>query len=134
MRRGLTLHELRVMARHNRGLARSLRLDRFFPELRESPPPPSPLIELLEAVPARERVQYVGLKVGPELGYRGVRTFRSAEAAFKWLRPQRPDGYELSWRDRRFCRRLTRQDLAACCHRPPPPDLVQLWDRRLPIP
>lgn len=49
--------------------------------------PASPLITLLEALTARERMAITGLKVNECLGYFNSRQFHTAEAALRWLKP-----------------------------------------------
>lgn len=78
--------------------------------------PKSPLIDLLLSMTPRERSQIRGLVVDHRLGYMGQRTFESAAHALNWLTPSYPSSSypSQSWQDKRFTRKLTREDLLAC--------------------
>lgn len=80
--------------------------------------PESPLITLLESLGPRALGEIRGLTVDHRLGYTGSRTFAFGSQALRWAKP----GDEVfghfpaeSWRDKRFSRRLTVEDLAECC-------------------
>jgi hypothetical protein len=80
--------------------------------------PASPLITLLESIPASDRGYITGVTVDPRLGYNGNRIFSNAAQALLWLRPS-PEVFGSfpaeSWRDKHFQRQLTLDDLSACC-------------------
>lgn len=87
--------------------------------------PASPLIFLLERFSPRDRALIRGLRIGPELGYQGSRTFHNAEQALRWLKPQ-PRTLEddiwpaESWRIKHFTRPLHVEQLLAHCSTYPP--------------
>lgn len=47
----------------------------------------SPLIQLLEKIPRRYRHCFVGIKLGPELGYARSLEFRDADQLLRWIKP-----------------------------------------------
>lgn len=78
--------------------------------------PRSPLIDLLSKISPRDRAAIVGLTVNPTLGYMGSRMFHTAEAALRWIRPDREMLAGQSWpaescRDKRFNKALSLEDL-----------------------
>ena len=84
--------------------------------------PSSPLIDLLERIPPRERVHYRGVQLHPELGYLCNMRFHTLEQLFRWLKPSNQLIEGESWpaesyRDKRFRRVLTRDDLKRHCAR-----------------
>jgi|GEM_PF-4636942 len=87
--------------------------------------PASPLIELLSAISPRDRAAIKGLKVGPNLGYLGSRQFHTAEQALRWVKPH-DEMLDIetwpaeSWRDKRFSRELTIDDLIGAASSVPP--------------
>jgi len=78
--------------------------------------PTSPLIELLESLSPRERLQITGIRLSPALGYQCSQTFANAEQLYRFLKPQaemiegEPFPAE-SMRIKRFAKRLTIDDL-----------------------
>ena len=86
--------------------------------------PRSPLIELLERIAPRDRFAMLGMTVDSTLGYKGQRTFNSAEAALRWVRPavEMIEGEAWpaeSWRMREFSGPLYLEDLLAVTSRVP---------------
>ncbi len=81
----------------------------------------SPLGTLLSRLYPRERLAIKALRVGPELGFTGCRTFMSAEQAFRWIDPLHgaDSPPSRSWRDMRFAEALSPMDLAPFCSAPP---------------
>lgn len=88
---------------------------------REEETPSSPLIRLLEKLPARARSSLAGLEVSSELGYLGRRVFPSAAQALLWLRPPHAGRSHPAeaWRDKRFERELHLEELLARCSSAP---------------
>lgn len=87
--------------------------------------PKSPLIDLLTRISPRDRAAIIGLTVGPKLGYSGSRQFHTAEAALRWIRPDTEmlaaqSWPAESWRDKRFAKKLTLDDLLAAAASSPP--------------
>lgn len=82
--------------------------------------PQSPLITLLETYTPRDRLQMVGVRLLPNLGYTGGMTFRNAEQLYRWLKPA-PQMLEgecwpaESRRIKRFQKRLTEDELIQSC-------------------
>lgn len=78
--------------------------------------PSSPLIELLETMSPRERVELRGIRLSPALGYQTGQTFANAEQLYRFVKPQaemsesEPFPAE-SMRIKRFAKRLTIDDL-----------------------
>jgi hypothetical protein len=90
--------------------------------------PSSPLIELLEKLPPRLRAQIRGVRLNPRLGYHTGHQFHTAEQLFHWLRPERElignqTTSSESYRDKRFVRRLTLEDLMPFCASWPKPEI-----------
>ena len=79
----------------------------------------SPLITLLESLSPRDLVQITNVRVGIELGYEGCRFFGNGALALKWLQPA-GSGTPVSesWRNKRFQKRLTIENLAHCARIP----------------
>lgn len=78
----------------------------------------SPLIELLESIPPRERLGIRRITLGPKLGYAGAVVFENGEQLLRWLKPKEYlIGTESTpaeaRRDRRFTAKLQRSDLLA---------------------
>lgn len=99
--------------------------------------PEGPLVDLMKQINPRDRAAIVGLKVGPELGYQGSRTFHTAEQAFRWIHPADEvfDAFPAdSWRIKRPGPRLTIEDLVAQATKVPE-GLVERYPRlRRPVP
>lgn len=78
--------------------------------------PDSPLIRLLKSLSPHQRACINGLTVDHRLGYSGQRTFATAGQALNWLAPPYAAAHypSESWRDKRFVRPLTLEDLIAC--------------------
>lgn len=78
--------------------------------------PRSPLIDLLETMSPRERVELRGIRLSPALGYQTGQTFANAEQLYRFVKPQaemiegEPFPAE-SMRIKRFTKRLTLDDL-----------------------
>ena len=90
--------------------------------------PDSPLIRLLRALPARDLLRIKGVVVDSRLGYTGSRRFANAAQAIQWLAPSDEVFGSFpaeSWRDKRFARQLTLEELAASCSEFP----EQLYER-----
>ena len=89
----------------------------------------SPLIRLLESMPARERLSWRHLRLDPSLGYEAAGVFQNGETLLRWLKPQQwLVGSEStpaeSRRHKAFNKALTRDDLrpfAAQCPACDPP-------------
>jgi len=86
--------------------------------------PSSPLISLLEAIPPRLRLEIIGVKVDPSLGYIGGGLFHNAEQLLRWLKPSNEMLARRSWpaesrRDKRFSKKLTLEDLKPHCSKWP---------------
>lgn len=80
--------------------------------------PSSPLITLLESIPPRLRLQIRGVRLSPSLGYMTGMQFHNAAQLLKWLKPDNEMLEARSWpaesyRDKRFNKRLTLDDLKA---------------------
>lgn len=88
---------------------------------------PSPLAALLLSLSPRELLQVRNLKVGPDLGYQGQRTFANGAQALNWVYPKHAPQHTPadSWRNRRFeqqPRTISLEQLLAHCSPPPPMD------------
>jgi hypothetical protein len=92
--------------------------------------PAGPLIALLDTIPPRDRVEIRSIVIGPALGYTGQHAFQNAAQALNWLRPQQGavSTPSESWRDKRFTRPLTIEDLAEFAQIPP--RIMEDWRRR----
>lgn len=89
------------------------------------PTPPTanmPLERLLKALGPYWLGQIRGLKVGPPLGFNGMRRFETGHQALAWLEPS-PGSFNApashSWRIANFHKTLTLEDLEAQCTRFP---------------
>ncbi|WP_019584544.1 hypothetical protein [Thioalkalivibrio sp. ALE16] len=76
----------------------------------------SPLIDLLRQIPPQIRGRMQGVQLDRSLGYRSGMRFQTAEQLLRWLAPQDEMYEDDSWpaesyRDQRFQRRLTLEDL-----------------------
>lgn len=117
---------IRMLSRHPQRLAQYLRTGRL-PGVTK---PAGPLITLLDSIPPRDRLEIRAVMIGPALGYTGRHVFQNAAQALNWLRPPQ-DGVSTpseSWRDKRFSRPLSIEDLAACAQ--VPPRVIADWQRR----
>jgi|SRR5690554_613476 len=109
--------QLRYLSRNPRALMQHRMTGRLPRVIR----PMSPLISLLEQIPARERLHWRGIKLGPDLGYYCGHQFHNAQQLLTWLKPseQMLEGVEPwpaeSFRDKRFAKRLTLDDLKGHC-------------------
>ncbi|ABM96846.1 hypothetical protein Mpe_B0067 (plasmid) [Methylibium petroleiphilum PM1] len=84
--------------------------------------PAGPLVELLDAIGARDRISIRGVVVDARMGYQGSRTFATAQQAFLWVHPSSEVFGSFpadSWRIKTFDRRLTIEDLKECCNSMP---------------
>lgn len=110
----MTPRQLKALATRPADLSRYLATGKL-PTERSAPN--SPLIDLLVQIGPRHLPHIKGLRIGPELGYRGSRTFQSAAQALLWLRPPHagPSHPAESWRDARFAKKLHLDELALCC-------------------
>lgn len=93
---------------------------------------PSPLAALLLSLSPRELMLLRNLRVGPELGYQGQRTFANGAQALNWVYPKHAPNHTPadSWRNRRFEQRsnaLSLEQLLAQCS--PQPSLAQFRKR-----
>lgn len=80
--------------------------------------PASPLITLLESIPARLRSQIRGVRLDPSLGYQCRLQFHTAEQLLRWAKPASGMLECESWpaessRLKRFNQRLKLEDLKA---------------------
>lgn len=80
--------------------------------------PASPLITLLESIPARLRSQIRGVRADPSLGYQCGLQFHTAEQLLRWAKPASEMLESESWpaesyRIKRFNQRLKLEDLKA---------------------
>lgn len=110
--------QLRVLATNPKAYARFVTTGK----LPQGTRPTSPLITLLESLGPRALWEIRGLRIDHRLGYTGHRTFEFGTQALRWLKPSdEVFGYfpAESWRDKRFHRQLTVEDLAECCARLP---------------
>ncbi len=94
--------------------------------------PSSPLIELIESLPARLRLEIRGVRLNPNLGYTNGMRFHNAQQLLNWLRPQQElVGNEStpseSYRNKRFVRRLTIGDLKPFCASWPKPEIWRFY-------
>lgn len=82
--------------------------------------PVSPLITLIESIPVGYHHRITNVVVCPELGYRGHHRFHNLAQAMNWLKPSHiAQCYPSeSWRLKRFCARLSIQDLYRHCQIP----------------
>lgn len=112
MRRNLTTWQMNKIARSPSAYAKFVTTGKA----PEAATPKSPLIDLLLSMTPRERSAIRGLTVDHRLGYMGQRTFESAAHALNWVKPcHEASSYPSeSWQDKRFTRKLTREDLLAC--------------------
>lgn len=88
--------------------------------LPEDRTPSSPLITLIESIPASYRNRITNVVVGPELGYQGHHRFHNLAQAMNWLKPSySSQNYPSeSWRLNSFKGRLTIQELLKHCQIP----------------
>lgn len=80
--------------------------------------PKSPLIELLENIPPRERLQFQGIRMSPKLGYETNQIFNNAEQLLRWLKPQQHMTQPCPAESRKiqsFDKQLTIADLKSHC-------------------
>ena len=95
----------------------------------EAKAPQGPLIDLLESIYPRERARITAVVVGDALGYTGARRFHNAAQALQWAKPQHPHNAPAeSWRNKRFNKKLTIDDLALCSIIPH--DIISGWWQR----
>jgi len=73
---------IKAMMRHPKAMMKYQQTGRLPREVRITQ---TPLLVALKKIPPRLRCELKGFRVDPSLGYRGSRTFRSAEQAFRWL-------------------------------------------------
>lgn len=100
------------------------------PQTRKAPS--SPLIDLLEKLPPRLRLQIRGVRLHPHLGYQTSMQFHNAEQLFRWLRPERElVGNETtpseSYRNKGFVKKLTLEELREFCASWPKPEIFRLY-------
>lgn len=99
--------------------------------------PQSPLIALFEKIGPGRLGHFVGITVGPDLGYMGSRTFHNAAQAYRWVKPD-PEVFghfpAESWRRKDFRSELYLEDLLAhVSSNPPAALLAQLRHLRRPV-
>jgi hypothetical protein len=91
--------------------------------------PHSPLLDLLDRIPPRDRIELRGLTIDPRLGYAGSRIFANAEQAMRWLRPDdemfEPWPAE-SWRIKMFSGPIQLATLLECAPQVPEPVVERL--------
>lgn len=82
--------------------------------------PSSPLISLIESIPAGFRNRITNVVVGTALGYQGQHRFNNLAQALNWLKPAyMAQSYPSeSYRIKRFRDELTLQDLLNHCEIP----------------
>lgn len=84
--------------------------------------PQGALVDLLKALDARDLAGLLGVTVGKSLGYEGSRTFATGLQALQWVAPS-AEVFESfpaeAWRIKGFKRRLTLDELIACCKQAP---------------
>lgn len=92
--------------------------------------PKGPLITLLRSIYPHERLRILNLRVGPELGYQGMRTFQNAAQALNWVRPQHKAQHHPcdSSQIARFTKQLSIDDLSQFAV--VPPDVAKAWKLR----
>ncbi|KZX58055.1 hypothetical protein A3709_20805 [Halioglobus sp. HI00S01] len=73
----------RYLARNPRALMQ-YQATRRLPRLAD---PKSPLIDLLAQISAADRTRVIGVRVGPDLGYRSGAQFQTAAQLWNWLKP-----------------------------------------------
>lgn len=86
--------------------------------------PSSPLITLLESLTPHQRLRYRGVRLSPALGYHTGHQFHNAEQLLRWMKPcdQMIEGEPWpaeSFRDKRFAKTLTLEDLQRHCAQHP---------------
>ncbi|MDD3575467.1 MAG: hypothetical protein PHT38_01125 [Halothiobacillus sp.] len=80
----------------------------------------SPLIRLLEQYTPRQRMQMRGVRLHPDLGYQTGMQFHTGEQLYRWVKPS-AEVLECenipaeSYRNKRFNRELTEDDLRKHC-------------------
>lgn len=94
--------------------------------------PSSPLIELIESLPARLRLEIRGVRLNPRLGYQNGLQFHNAQQLLNWLRPEQElIGNEStpaeSYRSKRFVRKLALADLKPFCASWPKPEIWRFY-------
>lgn len=80
--------------------------------------PKSPLLDILNRIPPRDRARMLGFEIDPGLGYAGRRQFQTVEQAMRWLAPDSEVFGSFpaeSWRIKGFSARLSFDDVAAHC-------------------
>lgn len=125
--------QLHILATNPRAYARFVTTG----QMPQGTRPASPLITLLESLGPRALGEIRGLTVDHRLGYTGSRTFAFGTQALRWVKPSDevfgPFPAE-SWRDKRFQRTLTVEDLAECCAKLPHALIPRGAARRAPRP
>lgn len=94
----------------------------LLPKMRK--PIKTPLWELLNAIPARDRMSMRGIRLSPKLGYQNGTVFETAEHLFRWLGgngelgPRETLPSE-SYAIRSFRKKLTLDDVKSHCAQVP---------------
>lgn len=119
---------LSQMAKNPRLLMEYQATGRVPAELKRSPPK-GPLIDLLGTIYPRELARITAVVVGESLGYTGARRFHNAAQALQWVKPYHAHNVPAeSWRNKRFTKQLTIDDLAQCSVIPA--EIISAWWQR----
>lgn len=101
----------------------------------ERPTPATPLRDLIEKIPPRMRLRFVGVKLHPSLGFNSSSQFNNLEQLYTWLGGgktligSKTMPY-MSWQNRGFRKKLTIADLIEHCAKVPSQEEIE---RNIPV-